>query len=233
MGTGGFTRAGVAHNCSASIPCQGIRCRAVADTLPAYAQPEEPTLEDAYLYLISREAAQKTIRLFPMELRRLLQSRLTWIFILLTVISPLAGLILYKPATASTMLSIYLANPALAGGVVGGILFGLLTICELDRANRNRVNVLVDATVSPLSMAMVRLLSIITVALLALGITMVMWLPVSRRIIGAVFDGTDYVFAYILFMGFTLPLAVLIAASAYQFTQRMDLSLVLFAAFVG
>lgn len=175
----------------------------------------------------------KTIRLFPMELRRLLQSRLTWIFILLTVISPLAGLILYKPATASTMLSIYLANPALAGGVVGGILFGLLTICELDRANRNRVNVLVDATVSPLSMAMVRLLSIITVALLALGITMVMWFPVSRRIIGAVFDGTDYVLAYILFMGFTLPLAVLIAASAYQFTQRMDLSLVLFAAFVG
>ena len=37
---------------------QGIRCRAVADQLPAFVQPEEPTLEDAYLYLISREAAQ-------------------------------------------------------------------------------------------------------------------------------------------------------------------------------
>ena len=37
---------------------QGIRCRAVADTLPAGAQPAEPTLEDAYLYFISREAAQ-------------------------------------------------------------------------------------------------------------------------------------------------------------------------------
>ena len=37
---------------------QGIRCRAVADALPACARPEEPTLEDAYLYLISREAAQ-------------------------------------------------------------------------------------------------------------------------------------------------------------------------------
>ena len=36
----------------------GIRCRAVADVLPPYAVPEEPTLEDAYLYLISREAAQ-------------------------------------------------------------------------------------------------------------------------------------------------------------------------------
>ena len=37
---------------------EGIRCRAVAQKLPAYAQPAEPTLEDAYLCLISREAAQ-------------------------------------------------------------------------------------------------------------------------------------------------------------------------------
>ena len=37
---------------------QGVRCRAVADQLPPYAQAEEPSLEDAYLYLISREAAQ-------------------------------------------------------------------------------------------------------------------------------------------------------------------------------
>ena len=35
----------------------GVRCRAVADKLPAYVQAEEPSLEDAYLYLISREAA--------------------------------------------------------------------------------------------------------------------------------------------------------------------------------
>ena len=34
-----------------------VRCRAVADKLPAYVQAEEPSLEDAYLYLISREAA--------------------------------------------------------------------------------------------------------------------------------------------------------------------------------
>ena len=37
---------------------QGIRCRAVAEALPAYAQPEEPSLEDAYLYLISQEVAK-------------------------------------------------------------------------------------------------------------------------------------------------------------------------------
>ena len=37
---------------------QGVRCRAVADVLPPFAQPSEPTLEDAYLYLISQEAVQ-------------------------------------------------------------------------------------------------------------------------------------------------------------------------------
>ena len=37
---------------------QGIRCRAVAKELPSFVQPEEPSLEDAYLYLISGEVAQ-------------------------------------------------------------------------------------------------------------------------------------------------------------------------------
>ena len=37
---------------------EGIRCRAVADILPSYVKPEEPTLEDAYLYLISKEVHQ-------------------------------------------------------------------------------------------------------------------------------------------------------------------------------
>ena len=37
---------------------RGIRCRAVADQLPPFVQPEEPSLEDAYLYLISRGSGE-------------------------------------------------------------------------------------------------------------------------------------------------------------------------------
>ena len=37
---------------------RGVRCRAVSNALPPFAEPSEPTLEDAYLYLISREAVQ-------------------------------------------------------------------------------------------------------------------------------------------------------------------------------
>ena len=175
----------------------------------------------------------KTIRLFPLELGRLLQSRLTWLVLLLTTVSPAAGLFLYKPADADTMLSLYLANPALAGGVAGGILFGLLTVFELDRAGRSRVDVLLDAAVSPLRMALVRLLALLAGAALATGLTMVVWLPISAGLIGAVFTGTDYVLAYLLFQGLALPLSILAAGAAYQLTRRADLALVLFAAFAG
>lgn len=43
------------HITSRINTASGILCRGVADTLPGTAQASEPTLEDAYLYLITRE----------------------------------------------------------------------------------------------------------------------------------------------------------------------------------
>ena len=175
----------------------------------------------------------KTLKLFPLELGRLLQSRLTWLIVLLTVLSPAAGLVLYRPATATTMLSLYLANPAMAGGVMGGVLFGALTVYELDRVSRSRADVLMDAAVSPLTMALTRLLALLAAAVGTLALTMLAWLPVSAGLIGSVFSGVDYALAYGLLMGLALPLSILAAGAAYQFTRRADLSLVLFAAFAA
>ena len=173
----------------------------------------------------------KTMRLFPLELQRLLQSRLTWLIMALTVLSPVLGLVFYKPATSTTMLSMYLANPAIAGGVAGAILFGLLAIFELDRARRSRVDILTDAVVSPLTTALTRLLALLTAAVLTVGLTMLVWLPISAGLIGSVFTGVNFLLAYLLLMGLALPLGILAAAAAYQFTRRADLSIVLFIAF--
>ena len=175
----------------------------------------------------------KTLKLFPLELGRLLQSRLTWLIVLLTVLSPAAGLVLYRPATSTTMLSLYLANPAMAGGVMGGVLFGALTVYELDRVSRSRADVLMDAAVSPLTMALTRLLALLAAAVGTLTLTMLVWLPVSAGLIGSVFSGVDYALAYGLLMGLALPLSILAAGAAYQFTRRADLSLMLFASFAA
>ena len=173
----------------------------------------------------------KTLKLYPLELGRLLRSRLTWLVMALTALSPAVGLVLYKPAVSTTMNSLYLANPAIAGGVVGSILFGLLAIFELDRACRSRVDILTDAVVSPLTTALTRLLALLTSAVLTAALTMLIWFPISAGWIGSVFDGVDYILAYLLLMGLALLLSILAAASAYQFTRRADLSVVLFVAF--
>ena len=172
----------------------------------------------------------KTLRLFPQEFGRLLRDRLAWLVMALTILSPAVGLFLYKPATAGTMLSMYLANPAIAGGAVGGVLFGILAIYEWDRTARSRVDILTDAVVSPLTAALTRLLALLAAAVMTVALAMLAWLPISKGLIGAVFDGVDYALAYLLLMGAALPLGILAAASAYQFTRRADLSLVLFAA---
>lgn len=173
------------------------------------------------------------LKLLPLEMKRVLQRRFTWLVIALTAFSPVLGLVLYKPASATTMLSIYLANPAIAGGAAGGILFGVLTICEWDRAVRHRVEVLMDAVVSPLSLAFVRLSALILCALCAFVLTLLAWLPISKGLIGAVFDLSDYALAYLFFMGLALPLGILAAAAAYQFCRRADLALLLFTAFAA
>ena len=86
----------------------------------------------------------KMLPLLSLELRRLLQSRLTWLLAGLTALSPALGLVHYQPASAETMLSMYLANPVIAGGAAGGVLFGLLSVFELDRTARSRVEALTD-----------------------------------------------------------------------------------------
>lgn len=175
----------------------------------------------------------KTLKNFSFELSRLLQSRLTWLVLLLTVISPVAGLTLYKSATAETMLSMYLANPAIAGGVVSGILFGLLTVYELDRSGRSRVDILMNAIASPMRSALIRMLALIVTSLLGLFLAMLVWLPITFAQAGSVLDMTNYCLAYLLFMGLALPCSILASAACYQFTQRADLSIVLFAAFAA
>ena len=71
-----------------------------------------------------------------LEFSRLFREPFTWLILFLTLLSPAVGLFWYQPLSTDTSLSLYLANPALAGGTAGGILFGILTIYELDRPRR-------------------------------------------------------------------------------------------------
>lgn len=177
---------------------------------------------------------------FRLELGRLLKNPWTWLIIILTVISPVVGLTLYRPlfstssmAYITTMTGLYLANPALAGGTVGAVLFAIFTLWELSRVKRSDVDALTDAVCSPMTAAFVRLAALLCVSIVAQWLTMLAWLPYTMNMVGAVFDGTSYITVYLIFMYGALPLAILFAAAAWQFTQRFNLSMVLFILFGG
>lgn len=173
---------------------------------------------------------------FRLELGRLLRGRLTWAVILLTVLSPLAGLTVYRPIPSSSaeqyvtsMQGMYLANPALAGGLIGAAAFAVLTAWESDRVKRGGMEVLTDAVVSPMSAAWTRLWALLSLSALAQALTMLAWLPWTAYALGAVFDLASYCLVYLIFMFGALPLAILLSAAAYQFTRRLDLSLLVCA----
>lgn len=178
--------------------------------------------------------------LFLLEWKRLFKKRITWLCVIVTILSPLAGLTLYRPLVSTsttdyvtTMLGIHLANPALAGGVVGSILFALLTVTELHYTHRNQMDILINTIISPLTAAIIKLMVLLCTAVITQAITMLIWLPYTIYMTGSVFDGKTYVMAYLLFMFAALPLAILFTAAIYQITERFDLSLILFAAFAG
>ena len=164
------------------------------------------------------------------ELGRLLRGRLTWLVLALTALSPAAGLTVLRFTASETMLSRYVADPAMAAGVLGGLLFALLTLWDSARVPRSRVEVLTDAAVSPLTAALARLAALLVTAALALVLTTLAWLPWTAYTVGSVFDGLDYLLAYGILMGLALPLCILLAGAAWQFTRRFDLSLVRVAA---
>ena len=179
-------------------------------------------------------------RRFWLELGRLLRGRITWAVVLLTAISPAVGLTVYRPiystsagAYTTTMRGMYLANPALAGGLIGAVLFAVLTAWELDRVKRGGMEALTDAAVSPLSAAWTRLWALLCVSVIAQAVTMLVWLPWTAYALGAVFDLASCCLIYLIFMYGALPLAILLSAAAYQLIRRLDLSLLLFAAFAA
>ena len=170
------------------------------------------------------------VRLLHEEFFRLLRGRLSLAAVLVTVLSPILGICFYKTVISETMQSIYIANPAITGGIAGFMLFGLLTVCEYDRLARTGVDRLTDAIVSRVRMASVRLLALLLLALLTIAITVMVWLPVSAILVGDVFTFDDFFSSYLIFMGTSIIFGILTAASAYNIFSRFDLSAIILAA---
>ena len=135
--------------------------------------------------------------LFRVEVARLFRDRLTWLALAVSVLSPAAGLWLYRPlfsssaatSYATSLTGAYLGNPALAGAIGSAVAFALLTAWECSRGHRSHVDILTDAMISPLQAGFCRIGALLLAAVAAQALTLTVWLPFTAAQIGSVFHG--------------------------------------------
>ena len=166
----------------------------------------------------------KTFFLYRVELRRLALSKFTWIVTVLSLCGPLTGYSFLQQSNASVMSGQYIANPVLAGTVIGAILWAVLTLIETNRVHRNKTDILTDAIVSPIRMAFVRMTALASLSAAACFLCVLAYLPYTIVKMDYIFNPALYMMSFLILMLPTWWISILLAAAIYQIVQRVELA---------
>ncbi len=177
---------------------------------------------------------------YRVEVNRIFHSKIVYLISLLTILCPLVGYkvtpdILYKlnqNMLAETVSGNLIVNPCIAGALGGAVLFGLLTLLEFDRVHKHQTGALMDSVVSPLILNVVRLLALGTAAIVSVILAATLYFPFTVMEMGNIFDPYTYWNSFFLFTLPSVVLAILAASVFYQIFCRLDLSMVIFLAFM-
>lgn len=172
----------------------------------------------------------KLLSLYHVELRRLIRSKFTWVIGILSLCGPWFGYSFFHQVYSnSTMSSEYIADPVLAGTVIGAVLWALLTLLESDRIYRAKTDVLLDSIISPVHMLLSRVLALITLSTVTTMVCAVIYLPYTIIKIDYLFNGQLYVISFLILMLPTWWTSILLASALYQITRRLELAGLLYS----
>lgn len=166
----------------------------------------------------------KFLSLYRVELRRLSLSKFTWVIGFLSLCTPMLGYSIYITTSPLPMTGKYIANPVLAGTVMGAILWSVLTMLEMDRVYRTKTDILMDSISSPILMAISRILSLITLSTVTMLLTALTYLPYTINKVNYLFDIKLYSYSFLIIMMPTWWISILLAGALYQITRRLELT---------
>lgn len=166
------------------------------------------------------------------EINRIIRSRVTWLFIVLTMSTPLFGFTILKLTYTETASSRMIANPVITGTIGASVLFALFTLFDLDRVNKYKVSMLTDSISSATALHIARMGAIFFVSIVTGFLTILAYFPYTMAGMQSFANPRLYLEFYLIFMIPGMWIGSLIGAISYQISQRMDISLVLVAACV-
>ena len=174
----------------------------------------------------------RTLRLFRLEVTRLLRSPMTWLAAAIALVIPLAGYSLFPLLGWTTMATLYLADPISIGTLGGTAVFAVLALYELSRVRRFHMGALTDSIASPFLLNAARVLSLTLCALATAALGFVLYLPYTAWRLDLVFSLGDYFLCWFLVFFPGLTFGSFAAAICYFVLQRVDVSLLAVAAFL-
>ena len=172
----------------------------------------------------------KRCSLYRVELRRLLLSKPARVITALSMCGPLFGYSVYTQSDAAVTTGQYIANPVLAGTVIGAVLWAGLTLLETDKAYRAKTDVLSDAAASPVRMALSRMTALVTLSAAACVICALIYLPYTIIKVESLFTLSLYAGSFFVIMMPTWCISILLASALYQIVRRIELAGLLYAA---
>lgn len=174
----------------------------------------------------------KLLSLYRVELRRLVLSKFTWVIAALSLCGPLFGYSILQHSSSQVMSGKYIANPVLAGTVIGAVLWAVLALLESDRMHRAKTDVLVDAIASPIRMAIVRVMAIITLSTLTTVLCAIIYIPYTSIKMEYLFTLDFYLLNYLILMLPTWIISILFACALYQVARRLEIAGLIYAGLV-
>ena len=162
--------------------------------------------------------------LVRVEISRIFRTRLTWLFVIISAISPLFGFTLFKINAAETAGTQMIINPLFTGAIGSAILFALFTLLELDRVNKFNVAALTNVIISPITLHVAKMLVVFCVALFTGLLTIIAYFPYTMVKMESFADPLLYVSSYSLFMIPAMCFAGFFAAIFHQIFRRADIS---------
>ena len=167
------------------------------------------------------------ILLVRLEIARIFRAPHTWFFVILIIISPIFGFTLFKMNEVETAGTQLIINPLIIGSNGSAILFALFTLLELDRVNKFRVADLTNAISSPVTLHVVKMTAVFSVAILVGFVTIITYFPYAIIKMDSFADPILYVSSYAIFMIPAMWFGSLFAAIFHQIFKRMDISFLL------
>ncbi|HCC37840.1 MAG TPA: hypothetical protein DEQ14_09615 [Treponema sp.] len=166
------------------------------------------------------------------EINRMFRSAFSWVFVILSVLSPLFGFTVFKLNGEQTAATQMIINPLLTGIIGSGILFALFTIFELDRTRKYKTAALTEAVAPPETLHAAKIVSAFCVSVATIAMTIFAYYHYTMINMRSFADPALYVSSYLIFMLPAMWIGIFLAAIFYQVSQRVDVSFTFVAACV-